>query len=156
MVKLFTFSALDTEQRINKIEAKTSTMVNSQTNDYITLTILKQGTSCTTNKLDNPGAYDDFESGQTDTFSGSILGQCRDKLLQSSSDGLKITLKTRGNNGWMMEWVKIYADDGTMWICKNSNNKWLAISGNNNYYPEYSINCQGKYCFILRDLNLEG
>ena len=104
-------------------------------------------TSCTTNKLDNPGSVDHFKRCQTDTFSGSILGECREKLFETSSNVFKILLKTKGlgKDSWMMEWIKIYLSDGTIWICKNSNNKWL---GNNNYYPassniEYSVNCEG-------------
>ena len=131
------FFSLAPEQHIIKIEAKTSTVENAQTNDHITMTISKQGTSCTTNKLDNPGAVDDFESGQTDTFTGSLLGQCMNKVFESSSLDLTIRLKTTGNNGWMMEWVKIFASDGAMWICENLNNLWLDTQ----HFTEYRINC---------------
>ena len=79
----------------------------------------------------------DFESGKTDIFTGSLLGECINKEFMSSSNELKLTLKTTKSNGWMMEYVKIFASDGKIWMCKNSDNKWL----DTDHFTEYSINC---------------
>ena len=151
---VFNISYFLDHSKITKIEAKTSTVKDAQTNDKITMTISKQETptyinSCTTNILDNPDV-NDFESGKTDIFTGSLLGECMDKEFMSSSNELKLTLKTTKSNGWMMEYVKIFASDGKIWMCKNSDNKWL----DTDHFTEYSINCipdslgkKLKHCF---------
>jgi len=105
------------------------------------MTISKQETptyinSCTTNILDNPDV-NDFESGKTDIFTGSLLGECINKEFMSSSNELILTLKTTKSNGWMMEYVKIFASDGKIWMCENSDNKWL----DTDHFTEYTINC---------------
>ena len=151
---VFNISYFLDHSKITKIEAKTSTVKDAQTNDKITMTISKQETptyinSCTTNILDNPDV-NDFESGKTDIFTGSLLGECINKEFMSSSNELKLTLKTTKSNGWMMEYVKIFASDGKIWMCKNSDNKWL----DTDHFTEYSINCipdslgkKLKHCF---------
>ena len=151
---VFKISYFLDHSKITMIEAKTSTVKDAQTNDKITMTISKQETptyinSCTTNILDNPDV-NDFESGKTDIFTGSLLGECINKEFMSSSNELKLTLKTTKSNGWMMEYVKIFASDGKIWMCENSDNKWL----DTDHFTEYSINCipdylgkKLKYCF---------
>ena len=137
--------------KILKIETKTGTITDSQTNDLIEMTIScsKCMHICATNKLDNPGSVDQFTNGQIDTFSGSMLGQCEEKLFGPSSNGIKITLKTNGHDAWLMEWVKIYfvSSNGNIttssnWICNNTHNKWLDVED-----QQYSLDCEGKYIF---------
>ena len=71
---------------------------------FLTEFISPDGTSCTIKDLNNP-KIDDFESGNVDQFTGSILGPCENYRPQTISS-VKIT-HTSGD-GWRGEYIKIY------------------------------------------------
>ena len=71
------------------------------TNDQIVVEILADSRSCEV-QLDNP-EKNDFERGQIDTFTGTMLGDCRNFII---NDNYSLKVKHIGTNGWKPEYIR--------------------------------------------------
>merc|ERR1712002_1431152 len=85
---------------------------------------------CSTKDLDNKH-HDDFEEGQTDTFSGDILGSCTTQKFPANL--FQFIVHHSGPNGWCMYSVELEFNTGERFGCVD--NVFLDDSQTYNCFP---------------------
>jgi hypothetical protein len=70
---------------------------------------------CKTNKLDNPN-HDDWNSGSTNTFSGTILGQCNEFGVENA-EVPKMIVEHQGSDALIVNFWKLKFSDGKEVVC---------------------------------------
>eukprot|EP00092_Neocalanus_flemingeri_P090264 GFUD01114316.1.p1 GENE.GFUD01114316.1~~GFUD01114316.1.p1 ORF type:complete len:634 (+),score=101.08 GFUD01114316.1:195-1904(+) len=94
---------------------------------------------CCTTALNDP-AVNNQETGNVDTFSSDMLGDCSDGNFYGD---LTATLSKDGSDGWFVEWAEIKLDDGRFHTCMF--NSWLDNDPNYDYTNSVTVNCdEGK------------
>eukprot|EP00092_Neocalanus_flemingeri_P012987 GFUD01013997.1.p1 GENE.GFUD01013997.1~~GFUD01013997.1.p1 ORF type:complete len:1217 (+),score=231.72 GFUD01013997.1:486-3653(+) len=90
---------------------------------------------CCTTALNDP-AVNNQETGNVDTFSSDMLGDCSDGNFYGD---LTATLSKDGSDGWFVEWAEIKLDDGRFHTCMF--NSWLDNDPNYDYTNSVTVNC---------------
>ena len=110
-------------REISSIEIKTGTIKNAETDERIDLEInCGSRRTCFIKELDNPSKKD-FQSGNTDIFSGSMIGNCQGLRCDEPP---RMTLIHHGTDGWFCDNVKInFRQGGRSSSCTGHVNAWL-------------------------------
>merc|ERR1719481_798033 len=93
--------------QISEIDVKTSSISNSGCDFcsiYLTICDISRINCCDTGELNNSG--DDFETGHTDSYTGTYIGQCN-KFELNTAHPIIAEVQHTGWGGWRGEYVRI-------------------------------------------------
>jgi len=86
----------------------------------ISLIGTKSGPLCTVKDVDRKN-FDDFESGNVDSFNGEWIQDCNNKFISENLSKIKVTHS--GSDAWGVDWIKVLFSDGTQQECGDGSTK---------------------------------